>query len=184
MVNLTQSQINKIQIQEGIVYANYGELTEKLIAPTRGGGEFAITETIRDIEYDGRSGKTKGLQVIDEMGASLKVTTIGADQETLILALCGGELAENVIKNSATGIIPTTKYLTNVTMFAQLVDGTYKKITLYNALHEGGLTFGAKPKAEGEIALEFNAHFNPLDVTDEIYKIEDITSFPEVEPSV
>ena len=180
MVNLTQNQINKVQFNEGIVYANYGETSEKLIAPTRGGGEFVVTETIRDIEYDGMPGKTKGLQVVESIDATLKVTTLGVDQDTLILALSGATLANNVITNDEIGVVASAKYLTNVTMFCKLLDGTYKKITIYNAMHEGGLTLGAKPKGEAEIALEFNAHWNPLDFTDAIYQIEDVTNFPEV----
>lgn len=181
VTNLTEEQIGKIQIAEGLIYVNYGEETEKLLAPTRGGGEFTVTEKVRDIEFDGRRGKTKGLQVIEEMDASLKVTTLGADQDSLLLALAGGSESEDIIESGATGLIADTKYLTNITMFCQLIDGTYKKITLFNALHEGGLTLGAKPKAEGEIALEFNAHWDPTDITNLIYQIEDITVFPEVE---
>lgn len=185
MINLTQNQIEKIQFSEGIIYANYGELTEKLLAPTRGGGEFSVVENIRAIEYDGRRGENEmGLDIIESVMASLKVTTLGADQNTLALALCGATLTNNVLTGDTVGLIPSTKYLTNITMFAQLLDGTYKKITLYNALHKTGLTIGAKPKAEGEIPLEFKAHWNPLDTTDPLYKIEDITEFPEVETSI
>ena len=60
--NLTQAQLNKVQIDSGLIYANYGELTEKLIAPTRGGGEFSVKPTVRDIEHDAKRGKEKGIE--------------------------------------------------------------------------------------------------------------------------
>ena len=63
-MNLTQEQIENIQIDYGIVYVNYGEVGEAQLAPTRGGGTVTITKNIRDIEFDGRKGKTKGMQVV------------------------------------------------------------------------------------------------------------------------
>lgn len=177
--NLTQAQINKVQIDSGLIYANYGELTELLIAPTRGGGEFSVKPSVRDIEHDSKRGKEKGLQVIESIEATLKVTTIGASQDQIALALLDSAESGDALTSGSVGIIASTKYLSNITMFAKLVDGTYKKITLYNALHEGAFTLGAKPKAEGEIALEFNAHWDPTNTSTLLYKVEDITAFPE-----
>ena len=57
ITNLTTKQIESIQIDEGVIFLNYGESDERLLAPTRGGGEFAATVTVRDIEFDGRHGK-------------------------------------------------------------------------------------------------------------------------------
>lgn len=87
ITNLTTKQIESIQIDEGVIFLNYGETDERLLAPTRGGGEFAATVTVRDIEFDGRHGKTTGTQVIEEQGASLKVTTLCMSQENLALAI-------------------------------------------------------------------------------------------------
>ena len=41
ITNLTTKQIESIQIDEGVIFLNYGETDERLLAPTRGGGEFA-----------------------------------------------------------------------------------------------------------------------------------------------
>ena len=49
LVNLSSNDINKIQIDEGIVVVNYGETGEKILGPTRGGAEFTVTPSIRDI---------------------------------------------------------------------------------------------------------------------------------------
>ena len=45
ITNLTTKQIESIQIDEGVIFLDYGETTERLLAPTRGGGEFAATVT-------------------------------------------------------------------------------------------------------------------------------------------
>jgi len=80
MINLTQNQIDKIQIDEGLIYVNYGELDEYLLGPTRGGGEFVATQEIRDIEYDGKKGKTKGMLTYKEIIDAFEEVEQGPDQ--------------------------------------------------------------------------------------------------------
>jgi hypothetical protein len=182
---LTSSQVENIQIDYGIVYLNYGETGATVLAPTRGGGEFSVTKNIRDIEFDGMKGKSVGTQVIDEINAQLNVTILNTSMQTLALAmpyatLNGAGTAESpytiTCGNSNMGAIADTNYLTNITMFAKLVGGGYKKITLYNAMNESDFGLTAAPKSEGEIALEIYAHWDPTDDTANLYKIEDVTT--------
>jgi hypothetical protein len=177
---LTQQQIENIQIDYGIVYVNYGETDEKQLGPTRGGGEFVATATIRDIEYDGSKGKTKGMQVVDDITAQLNVTQLNTSMDTLKMALPFAKYDEVTGKLSvgadSIGIIPDSAYLKNITMFAKTVKGEYKKITLYNALSENGLTLAAAPKAEGTIALNVFAHWDATDDTKNLFEIEDVES--------
>lgn len=183
VTNLTTKQIESIQIDEGLIFLNYGESTQRLLAPTRGGGEFAATVTVRDIEFDGRHGKTAGTQVIEEQGASLKVTTLCMSQENLALVIptCTVSNAEgNAIKNPPTGVIPMSAYLKNVTMFAKTIGGKYKKIIIYNAMHETGFTAKAVQKAEGELALELLAHYPHSDLDGDLWKVEEIGTAPVV----
>lgn len=185
VTNLTTKQIESIQIDEGVVFLDYGEDTERFLAPTRGGGEFSATATVRDIEFDGRHGKTAGTQVIEEQAASLKVTTLDMSQENLILALPFCTIVSpdgKAIKNPPTGIIPESAYLKNATMFAKTVGGKYKKITIYKPMHETGLTIKAVQKAEGELALELLAHYPKDDLDGELWKIEEIDKAPDMSP--
>lgn len=175
---LTQQQVENIQIDHGIVYINYGETDQKMLGPTRGGGQFQVTKNIRDIEFDGRQGKTKGLQVVDEINAQLTVTHLDASLETLQLAMPYAKYDKTEKKitcgNDSVGIIPEEAYLKNVTMFAKVVGGGYKKITLYNAMSEADFTLTAAPKGEGEMPLEVYAHWDPMDDTQPLYEIEDV----------
>lgn len=185
VTNLTTQQIESIQIDESVIFLNYGESDEQFLAPTRGGGEFAATVTVRDIEFDGRHGKTAGTQVIEEQGASIKVTTLCMSQENLARAIptCTvqtGSGANSAIKNPPTGVIPMSAYLKNVTMFAKTIGGKYKKITIYNAMHETGFTAKAVQKAEGELAFEFLAHYPHSDLDGDLWKVEEITSPPTI----
>ena len=49
VTNLTQQEIEKIQIDEGVVILDYGEQTERVLAPCRGGGEFTATARLREL---------------------------------------------------------------------------------------------------------------------------------------
>ena len=182
VTNLTKQQIENIQIDESVIFLDYGEDTERVLAPTRGGGEFVATVTVRDIEFDGKHGKTAGTQVIEEQGASIKVTTLCMSQENLARAIPNCTIEDNdgkTIRNPKTGVIPMSAYLKNITMFAKLISGKYKKITIYNPMHETGLTAKAVQKAEGELAFEFIAHYPHTDLDGDLWKVDEISSYPE-----
>jgi len=176
MVPTTQ-QIENVQFDYGLVFLDYGEVSQVQLGPTRGGGEFTASKTIRDIEYDGRKGKTKGLQVIDEINAMLKVGVMDTSLEVLGLLMPHATYDDGTgkIVNDAGGIVEAAKYLTNVTMFGKVIGGGYKKITLYNAMNEADFVLSAQPKGEGVIACEFHAHFDATD-PDVLFEIEDIES--------
>lgn len=175
--NLTQKEIEKIQIDEGVLIINYGEKDERPLAPCRGGGEFAATATLRDIDFDGKNGKTAGMQPIEEQAASLKVTTLCMSQENLQLAMPFCRVEGTTIKNPKMGIVETDSYLKNVTMFARLVDGKYKKIAIFNAMHEGGISAKAVQKAEGELALELHAHYGTDNLDGDLWSIDEVDVF-------
>jgi hypothetical protein len=183
-MSLTQKQIESIQVDFGIIYKNYDELDAEKLAPVRGGGEFKASATIRDIEYDGRKGKSTDLQVIEEINATLKIVILDTSIDKLALALPFCTLEGDgsttpytlTCKSTDLGIINTSSYLKNITMFAKTTKGDFRKITLYSAMAENGLGLSAKPKGEGEVELEFNAHWDSMDDTKDLFKIETIAS--------
>lgn len=182
--SLTQAQVNKIQIDEGLIFIDYGTANERKLAPTRGGGEFTATMTIRDIEFDGRVGKTAGTQVIESQEAVLKVNSLCCSQKELQFALPGcrvtgtGDAA--VIKNAKAGVLSaavgSSVYCTNVVMFAKLLDGKFKKITIFSPMNEGALGIKAVQKAENELALEIYAHYGIGDLNGDLYQIEEVSA--------
>ena len=187
--NLTTKELESVQIDESVSIINYGETDERPILPCRGGGEFTATATLRDIEFDGRNGKTAETQVIEEQTASLKLTTINMSIESLALAMpfCriydenGQEITTTVgaktIKNPKMGIVPKNAYLKNIVTFAKTIKGDYKKITIWNPMHEGGINTKAVQKAEGELALELTAHYTIEDLDGDLWEVTDVNSF-------
>lgn len=86
---LTVEQIENIVLDTGVLYVNYGEEGEKILAPVRGGTQFLVEQTIKDIEYDGRRGKTKGMRRITELNAKIVAGLMDLSMENLKLGLAG-----------------------------------------------------------------------------------------------
>lgn len=174
--------VENIQIDHGIVFRNYGLETQKLLAPIRGGSTFKVERTIRQIEFDGQGGKTKGTEVIDDENATISAKTLNASLDSLSMALPGASITKDEsgeitkIESSELGLISDENYNDNITMFCKTLKGDYLKISIFDAMADNGLEFAAVQKAEGEIQLDFAAHHSYEDETKEIYSIERIQS--------
>lgn len=174
--------VENIQIDHGIVFRNYGLETQKLLAPIRGGSTFKVERTIRQIEFDGQGGKTKGTEVIDDENATISAKTLNASLDSLSMALPGASITKDEsgeiskIESSDLGLISDENYNDNITMFCKTLKGDYLKISIFDAMADNGLEFAAVQKAEGEIQLDFAAHHSYEDETKKIYSIERIQS--------
>lgn len=174
--------VENIQIDHGIVFRNYGLETQKLLAPIRGGSTFKVERTIRQIEFDGQGGKTKGTEVIDDENATISAKTLNASLDSLSMALPGASITKDKsgeiskIESSDLGLISDENYNDNITMFCKTSKGDYLKISIFDAMADNGLEFAAVQKAEGEIQLDFAAHHSYEDETKKIYSIERIQS--------
>lgn len=180
---ITKKQIENIQIDHGILVKNYGLESQEFIAPVRGGTNFKVERTYRNIEFDGTKGKTKGLKTIDDENATLTAKTLNSSLETLADKLPGSKITRDTSTNKITkieagemGIIDEEEYIQNITMFAQKISGEYIKVTITNALDENGLDYSAVQKTEGEIELVYSAHHEYDESKKKpIYSIENIS---------
>lgn len=180
---LTKEMVENIQIDHGIIYKDYGLETQELIGPTRGGGNFKVERTYRNIEYDGQKGDTQGLVTVDDENATLTVKTLNASMNTFADKLPGAKITRDEqtkkitkIEAGELGIIKEDAYIKNVTLFGQKVGGKFVRITIKRALDKNGLDFSAVQKAEGEIELAYRAHHKYDDNADPIYIVEEIES--------
>lgn len=151
-----------VQINEMMLIMDYGLPTQAVLGPTRGGGTLNIEPTYRPIEYDGApSEDVMGMVVIDQLKATLEFTTLDWSHESI--GKLFGFLTEDGddLKLLPVGIVPTAKFLTNVTAFCKMTGGNYKQIQLKNVLGTGNLSAEAAPKAEGEVEVVLTAHYDP-----------------------
>lgn len=168
---VTTNQTNEILLDSGVVYIDYGEATERILAPTRGGSTFVVEQEIRLIERDGSLGKEKGLRRIIREDAMLTVRLMEISMENLEMVLRGSTLATSTITPTQNGTISATEYLTNVTWIGEDLEGKSKVITLYNAMVDNGLNLNAVDKDEAVLEVVFSAHRDPADYTSAPYTI-------------
>ena len=183
MAKYTTAQLESIQLDYGIVYADYGEAGERLLGPTRGGATFDATQQVRDIEFDGRNGKSKGLQAIDFIDAKLAFASLAISKEDLQLAmpyLQPNSVDPDILECTpdSLGLIPDSAYFTNITVFGKVVGGGYKRITLFNAMNEAPFSLAAVPKGEGLVNLEVFGHWetDTASTVDKLFDIEDVAT--------
>lgn len=177
MGELTIEQIENIVIEMGVVYVNYGESDERLLAPCKGSNVFNVEAEIREVEVGGLRGKTKGLRRKIREDASLELNLMDLSLENLKMALPGSVLVENKLTNG--WVIKNEDYLKNVTLIGEDMGGNYKKITIYNALMDEALSIEMSDKEESSIQLKLSGHYDPEDKSHKLYNIEDLTDLIE-----
>ena len=80
---------DRIFVDAGAVYLDYGLSTQRLLGATRGGNEFNLNRVIRDIEVDGVKGSTKGLRRVTEVRPQLTCNLIELSLDNLLKAIAG-----------------------------------------------------------------------------------------------
>ncbi|MTI46664.1 hypothetical protein [Sporosalibacterium faouarense] len=174
-MSLSTEQLQNIVIDTGVVYVNYEETDEKMLGPCKGGNTFLVEQEFKEVEYDGRRGKTKGLRRIINENASLTVRLMDLSQENIKMALAGSNLDEatSAITNGDR-TISDSDYLKNIALVGTTTGGKTKVITLFNALSDNGLNMEMVDKDELAVELHFSAHYDPANLESPIYKIEDV----------
>jgi len=85
---------DRIFVDAGAVYLNYGLPSERLLGATRGGNEFNLNKEIRDIEVDGVRGSVKGLRRRTVCRPQITCNLIELSLDNLIKAIAGANSAE------------------------------------------------------------------------------------------
>jgi len=185
-MSVSTEQMENVQIDYGTIYSNYGETDQAKLGPVRGGGEFGAEAKISAIEFDGANGADKGTQIVESIDASLSVVVLDSGIKSLAVAMPWATYDDTLktltCATGNIGIIPSTGYLKNVTMFCKTVKGDFRKITLYNAMNLAKFAFKAEPKKQGEVSLELSAHWDHTDDTQNLFEISTLAAI--VDPVV
>ncbi len=171
---ITGDTAERILLGPGAVYIGDPD-TGTLLGATKGGNEFVVERTIKDLEPDGALGKVKGLRLRERVEARLTVRLIEVTEDIIEKAIAGGNLASHIITG---GAIATTDYIDEVSIKATIsgvtegdeADGVI--CTLQNCLVEGPLTIALPERNETVVELVFHAHFDPDDMDTEPWSIE------------
>jgi hypothetical protein len=168
---VTTEQINNIILDTGVVYVDYGEAGERILAPTRGGSTWVVEQDVRLIERDGALGKEKGLRRITREDAMLTVRLLDLSKENFHMALRGANLTGSTITSTQNGNIELTEYFTNITWVGEDMEGKSRIITLFNAMSDNGLSLNYEDKNEAVLEVVFAGHRDPSDYTEPLYTI-------------
>lgn len=179
---ITTETVNRLLINEGVVYLNYGEVGERKLGATRGGTEFSIEQDIHTPEIDGAKGPLKGTRRVVESIAKLSTELLELSKENLMLAIVGAD-SQAIAEVTGPPIVPAhdrirrdrelaiTDYLSNVAVIGELSDGREIVVILYNALNEENMTVGQEDRNEATLPIVFTAHYDPADVNTEPWEI-------------
>lgn len=153
--------------------------TAREIGLTKGGTEFKVKHDMRQIEHDGAMGDEVGMDRIVKVESTMKLSILSATMENLKLALPGATLNEGKTKltGPTSGTIPSTDYISDITIIGQTMKGEFKRVTIFNGLGNGALSWKTKDKDEGAFDVEFRGSFDPSDKTKPNYEIEDLSSY-------
>ncbi len=154
---------NRIVVDAGALYVNYGEGNQALLGATRGGGAFRITQEFRDVEVDGVLGSIKGLRRVVQASASITCTLIEFTDENLQRLIPGASIADLANHKSLTrqAAIADSDYLTNLALVANVSNQNNNFIGIIrNVLQTGEFAMTVTDREEGVVACEFTAHFD------------------------
>lgn len=94
---ITKDTPDRIFVDAGAVYLNYGLPSERLLGATRGGNEFNLNREIKDIEVDGVRGSVKGLRRVTVCRPQITCNLIELSLDNLLKAIAGANSAETKV---------------------------------------------------------------------------------------
>jgi len=158
-----------ILLGEGVLYYNYGEVSQAVIGATRGGSKLNIDWTKRDVNFDGALGSTKGMRRTDKLIASLVIKFLKFNytmlQYGLNVTVSDVTDQDGTFKKISfdTGFA-STDVMTNIAFKGYKADGTYCLIIIKNSLNIDniGLEFKEKDEVVNEMTYTgFYAYSTP-----------------------
>lgn len=173
--------IDPIVIDAGLVYKNWGELSEAMIGVTRGGNTFQVEPEYKDIQRDGARGKEKHMKRLINLDANLVVNLMTLSKENIKDAVGCANVEGDIVKTKLD--VEETDYIDNITLIGEKLGGGYIRITIFNAFSDEGIEIAMEDREETVVEVTFAAHFDPeaSEVTDyeELFEIEHLATLPE-----
>lgn len=170
---ITANTEERLILDAGAVYRDYGEAGQELIGATRGGAQFIVERDDRNIELDGPKGPVKGLRRTVMHTARLTVTLVEMSQQTFLDIMRGTVVSDGTHRTvTPDSEIVAGDYYTNIALVAEVIDTTTPCIlTLLNAMQAGGWTISTEDKDEGELEVTFDAHYATSDLDTPPYTV-------------
>lgn len=153
----------KILLGEGAIYFNYTGTGDTPVGATRGGGKFTRNVEIKEIEFDGRRGPTKGARRKTGASALLSFNMLEIDATNLTKFYAGLQATDKTTYTEITAKedIEDADYLTNVAFVGKTKKGDPVIIILKNALGDGNMELALQDKEEVVPEVQWTGHADP-----------------------
>lgn len=176
----TDGTMKKRLLDAGAFFKNY-DLTKtykenrtagKLICATQGGGSFAATPSVRQVQVDGLATYTRGTEENDEWTAELSMKLLENDANITAMCLGAASVVETSGDTQPIGYLRVhpkdtfedDDYIDNVVWVGRWADNQKPvMIVIYNALSIGGLNWAMEDKKETVTECKLTAHYGPPD---------------------
>ena len=167
---LTDAQDTETEVTDLSTYGlNSGEAYP--LGATDGGVSFTANRDIKEIDFDGALGRTKGMRRRDASGVNpeLSADFLEFNQENLENAVVGYKTVdvEGEVEGDITGVVEITgdeitddSYLKNVVFITMRSDGKPVIVELRNCLVNGDLDIDTDHGDESTITITFEGHFD------------------------
>lgn len=171
---IVSDSYDRIVIDSGAVYKDYGLATEELLGATRGGNTFTIETEYRMVEVDGARGPVKGGRRITNVTARIVANFVEIQSETLVDALPGSSAADYPVGSpthdqiTRATALAAADYLTNVAIVGEVAGSTSPIVCgLDNVLADGNIEIAFTDKDESVLAVTFTGHYTAADLDSE-----------------
>lgn len=165
---VTTNTPKSINLGAGTIYKNLkfvgNEWSGSILGATSGGNKITITNTITNLgeNIDGINVKTKGLEVLQGMLATLETNVVEITDEIMKMAILGVEDDETTV-DKYTVIKPKDEikdddYIENVAFVGFTADKKAVIIIMENALCTNGLNTDSKKNDMTVLPLTFECH--------------------------
>ena len=171
---ITPDTYERLLLDQGLVYVDYGESTQRLVGATSGGNKIDISREIRQMKFDGAPGDVKGDKRVVGVTAKLTVNISEFSTENILMANPGASKTTGSTHDAIAVArnIQEGDYFKNVALvLAKAGTDELFVYKLSNALALNGFSLDAKEKAEGVATIEFTGHYAPNAFTVEPWSI-------------
>lgn len=156
-----------VLLGEGLVYKDYGESGQALIGATRGGSKLEIERAIKEMEYDGSMGPTKGMRRTERFVAKLminflKITYVNLAYGLNVTISDGSDVDGTYKKIAFDTDFDANDVLDNVTFKGYKADGTYCIIKVTKALNIDSIGLEFKEKDEVVSEMTYTGFYTYL----------------------
>jgi hypothetical protein len=159
---------DRLELDSGALYRDYGLSTQDLIGATRGGAVFTVEKEDREIEVDGGGrGPIKNMVRNIRFVARLEATLLEMSLQTFIDAVRGTVVSDGTHFTITPGIaIAAGDFYTNISLVAEMKGATDPMILMLNdAMHVGEWSVTTEDQNEGVLPVRYVAHYDPTDLS-------------------